>query len=63
MKSRTVSVETEFITDRVEEINDARSAPWEEFYREHTGQLETGACLEFATKYHDVRKVIPRHSH
>ncbi len=39
------------------------NSPWEEFYREHTGQLETGACLEFATNYHDLRKVVPRHSH
>ena len=38
-------------------------SPWEQFYREHTGQLETGACLEFATAYHDLRKVVPRHSH
>jgi dihydroxyacid dehydratase/phosphogluconate dehydratase len=37
--------------------------PWEEFYRQHVGQLDTGACFEFATKYHDVRKIIPRHSH
>ena len=37
--------------------------PWEEFYRSNVGQLETGACLEFAVKYHDVRKVVPRHSH
>lgn len=37
--------------------------PWEEFYRAHVGQLETGACLEFATKYRNVRKVVPRHSH
>ena len=37
--------------------------PWEELYRSSVGQLEAGACLEFATKYHDVRKVIPRHSH
>jgi dihydroxy-acid dehydratase len=37
--------------------------PWEEFYRASVGQLETGACLEFATKYRDVRKVVPRHSH
>jgi len=37
--------------------------PWEEFYRAHVGQLETGACLEFATKYRNVRKVEPRHSH
>lgn len=39
------------------------NSPWEEFYREHVGQLETGACLEFAVKYHDLRKVVPRHSH
>jgi dihydroxy-acid dehydratase len=38
-------------------------SPWEEFYRSNVGQLETGACLEFAVKYHDVRKVVPRHSH
>lgn len=38
-------------------------SPWEEFYRSHVGQLETGACLEFATCYHDIGKVIPRHSH
>jgi len=39
------------------------NSPWEQLYREHTGQLETGACLEFATAYHDLRKVVPRHSH
>jgi dihydroxy-acid dehydratase len=38
-------------------------SPWEEFYRSNVGQLETGACLEFATKYHDLRRVVPRHSH
>jgi dihydroxy-acid dehydratase len=38
-------------------------SPWEEFYRSNVGQLETGACLEFAVKYHDLRKVVPRHSH
>ena len=38
-------------------------SPWEEFYRSNVGQLEAGACLEFAVKYHDVRKVVPRHSH
>jgi len=38
-------------------------SPWQEFYRSHVGQLETGACLEFAVKYHDLRKVVPRHSH
>lgn len=39
------------------------NSPWEELYREHTGQLETGACLDFATDYHDLRKIVPRHSH
>jgi dihydroxyacid dehydratase/phosphogluconate dehydratase len=38
-------------------------SPWEELYRSNVGQLETGACLEFAVKYHDLRKVVPRHSH
>jgi dihydroxy-acid dehydratase len=38
-------------------------SPWQEFYRSNVGQLETGACLEFAVKYHDLRKVVPRHSH
>jgi dihydroxy-acid dehydratase len=38
-------------------------SPWEEFYRANVGQLETGACLEFAVKFHDVRNVVPRHSH
>ena len=38
-------------------------SPWQEFYRANVGQLETGACLEFAVKYHDVAKVVPRHSH
>jgi dihydroxy-acid dehydratase len=38
-------------------------SPWEEFYRSNVGQLETGACLEFAVKYRDVHKVVPRHSH
>ena len=37
--------------------------PWEELYRSSVSQLEAGGCLEFATKYRDVRKVIPRHSH
>ncbi|MGA3186052.1 MAG: IlvD/Edd family dehydratase [Bryobacteraceae bacterium] len=44
----------------VELTNDS---PWQEFYRAHTGQLETGACLDFAVKYRDLAKVVPRHSH
>lgn len=38
-------------------------SPWQEFYRAHTGQLDTGACLDFAVGYRDLRKVVPRHSH
>jgi dihydroxy-acid dehydratase len=56
-----------------EEINQRRDAlkptelkddsPWQQIYRENVGQLDTGACLEFAVDYHDLRKVVPRHSH
>ena len=38
-------------------------SPWQELYRAHVGQLETGGCLEFAVGYRDLRKVVPRHSH
>src|SRR5579863_2264298 len=38
-------------------------SPWQELYRQHVGQLETGACLEFAVPYSNLRKVVPRHSH
>jgi dihydroxy-acid dehydratase len=68
LKNRRVDI---LLTD--EEISNRRASlkpvelkndsPWQEFYRANTGQLETGACLEFAVKYHDLRKVVPRHSH
>jgi dihydroxy-acid dehydratase len=38
-------------------------SPWQELYRSHVGQLETGACLDFAVGYRDLRKTVPRHSH
>lgn len=38
-------------------------SPWQELYRKHVGQLSTGACLDFAVNYHDLRNVVPRHSH
>jgi dihydroxy-acid dehydratase len=38
-------------------------SPWQELYRNHAGQLETRACFDFAVKYRDLRKVVPRHSH
>jgi dihydroxy-acid dehydratase len=38
-------------------------SPWQELYRANVGQLDTGACFEFAVKYRDLRKTVPRHSH
>lgn len=68
LRSRSVNVllSDEEIARRKAELTPAplkSNSPWEEFYRGHVGQLETGACLEFAVKYHDIRKVVPRHSH
>ena len=37
--------------------------PWEELYREKTGQLDQGAVLEFAVKYRGVARTTPRHNH
>lgn len=37
--------------------------PWEEIYREKTGQLEDGAVLEMALKYRRVSDRTPRHNH
>jgi dihydroxy-acid dehydratase len=41
-------------------LNDS---PWQELYRAHVGQLESGACFDFATRYRDLRRIVPRHSH
>jgi dihydroxyacid dehydratase/phosphogluconate dehydratase len=38
-------------------------SPWQELYRKNVGQLETGACLDFAVEYRNLRDVVPRHSH
>ena len=37
--------------------------PWQEFYRTHVGQLETGGCLEFATAYQRVGETLARDNH
>lgn len=37
--------------------------PWEELYRAHTGQLSSGATLEFALKYRQISDDPPRHNH
>jgi dihydroxyacid dehydratase/phosphogluconate dehydratase len=39
------------------------NTPWEELYREKTGQLSTGAVLEFAVKYRGTSSKTPRHNH
>ncbi len=39
------------------------NTPWEELYREKTGQLAEGGALEFALKYRGTSKKVPRHNH
>lgn len=39
------------------------NTPWEELYREKTGQLESGGVLEMAVKYRGVAARTPRHNH
>jgi dihydroxyacid dehydratase/phosphogluconate dehydratase len=68
LRQRRVDVllSEEEIAARWSEVKPAElvnNSPWQELYRSNVGQLETGACLEFAVKYRDLGKVIPRHSH
>ena len=37
--------------------------PWQELFRRETGQLATGACLEFALSKRGVARKTPRHNH
>ncbi|NBC35807.1 dihydroxy-acid dehydratase [Novosphingobium sp. FSY-8] len=37
--------------------------PWEEIYREKTGQMADGAVLEMAVKYRGLSAKTPRHNH
>jgi len=37
--------------------------PWQEIYRNTVGQLANGGVMELATKYRNVRRITPRHSH
>ncbi len=37
--------------------------PWQQLYRENVGQLADGGCLELATSYQKIHKVIPRDNH
>jgi dihydroxy-acid dehydratase len=39
------------------------ATPWQQLYRQHVGQLHTGACLDFACSFRDVCSKVPRHNH
>jgi dihydroxyacid dehydratase/phosphogluconate dehydratase len=39
------------------------NTPWEELYREKTGQLAEGGVLDFAVKYRGTSAKTPRHNH
>jgi dihydroxy-acid dehydratase len=39
------------------------ATPWEELYREKTGQLGKGGVMEFALKYRQTARKLPRHNH
>jgi dihydroxy-acid dehydratase len=39
------------------------NTPWEELFREKTGQLADGAVLDFAVKYRGTSNKTPRHNH
>ena len=41
----------------------ASNTPWEELFREKTGQLSTGGALEFALKYRGTSNKVPRNNH
>ena len=43
----------------------ASQTPWQELYRSTVGQQATGACMEFATRYHDIagRVGVARDNH
>ncbi|MBL4857762.1 MAG: dihydroxy-acid dehydratase family protein [Erythrobacter sp.] len=39
------------------------STPWEELFREKSGQLGQGGVMDFALKYRGTSKKLPRHNH
>ena len=39
------------------------NTPWEELFREKTGQLAEGGTMDFALKYRGIAKKTPRHNH
>ncbi len=59
-------VEPEEIARRLQEgapLVPESHTPWEELYREKTGQLADGAVLDFAVKYRGIAARTPRHNH
>ncbi|MEV6969100.1 IlvD/Edd family dehydratase [Hamadaea sp. NPDC051192] len=63
-----VNLSDEEIAERWREhvpLTFAHQTPWQELFRTHTGQMDTGSCLEFAVAYQDIiaTKGIPRDSH
>ncbi len=68
LRNRRVDVlitdeEIERRRNSLEPVQLRNDSPWQELYRTHVGQLETGGCMEFAVRYRDLRKTVPRHSH
>ncbi|EDY17616.1 Dihydroxy-acid dehydratase [Chthoniobacter flavus Ellin428] len=41
----------------------ATATPWQQLYRAHVGQLDTGGCFDFACAYRGVCHTVPRHNH
>ena len=39
------------------------NTPWEELFREKTGQLGEGGAMDFALKYRGTSRKLPRHNH
>ena len=59
-------VDDEEITRRIAEAPPPvppSNTPWEELFREKTGQLAEGGVLEFAVKYRGTSRKTPRHNH
>jgi len=65
-KSVNMLVSDEDLEKRRETVSVAvrpHQTPWQEIYRSTVGPLATGACMELATAYHNVRQAKPRNSH
>lgn len=68
LKTRRVDAlvdQTEWLGRDISSWLDApeNATPWQQLYRNHVGQLETGGCLEFACDYRSVCQGVPRHNH